>query len=159
MTDIVDKATRSRMMSSIRGKDTKPEILIRKALHGRGFRYRLHASDLPGKPDLVFPRYRAAVFVHGCFWHGHNCNLFKLPSTRTDFWEQKISGNRERDQRQLDELNTKGWKTLVIWECMTRKGATMPFDMLINWIEDWLTVGDNSAYIDTRGIHVQQKNQ
>ena len=102
MVDIVDKATRSRMMSGIRGKDTKPEVLIRKALHGRGLRYRLHASDLPGKPDLVFPRYGAALFIHGCFWHGHDCKYFKLPATRTEFWGGEINDNRDRDGRQLD---------------------------------------------------------
>jgi len=155
MTDIVDKATRSRMMSGIRGKDTKPEVLIRKALHGRGFRYRLHASDLPGKPDLVFPRYRAALFVHGCFWHGHDCKFFKLPATRPDFWEQKINGNRKRDRRQLVALKEKGWRTLVVWECMTRKGAALSFSMLIDCIENWLIMGSNSAYIDAGGIHVQ----
>lgn len=142
-------------MSGIRGKDTKPEVLIRKALHGRGFRYRLHASNLPGKPDLVFPRYRAALFVHGCFWHGHDCRFFKLPATRPDFWGQKINDNRERDRRQQDALKEKGWRTLVVWECMTRKGTALPFDMLIGFIENWLTMGGSSAYIDSGGIHVQ----
>lgn len=142
-------------MSGIRGKDTKPEVLIRKALHSRGFRYRMHASDLPGKPDIVLPKYEAALFVHGCFWHGHDCKFFKLPATRPDFWEQKISGNRERDRRQLAALNKKGWRTLIVWECMTRKEATLSFDMLIDCIENWLTMGGNSAYIDAGGIHVQ----
>lgn len=142
-------------MSGIRGKDTKPEVLIRKALHSRGFRYRLHASGLPGKPDIVFPRYGAALFIHGCFWHGHDCKFFKLPATRTDFWEQKISGNRERDRRQLAALKEKGWRTLVIWECMTRKGAALSLDMLIDCIENWLIMGGKSGYIDAGGIHVQ----
>lgn len=146
-------------MSGIRGKDTKPEILIRKALHSRGFRYRLHASYLPGKPDLVFPRYQAAIFIHGCFWHGHDCKFFKLPATRPDFWENKINNNRIRDSRQLDMLHVKGWRTLVVWECMTRKGASMPFDMLIDCIEHWLKTDGNSAYIDEGGIHVQRQNQ
>lgn len=154
MTDIVDQETRSRMMSGIRGKDTKPEMLIRKALHARGFRYRLHVSGLPGKPDIVFPRYGAALFVHGCFWHGHDCRFFRLPATRQDFWARKISGNRDRDQRQLDALREQGWRVLVVWECATRKGAA-PFEMLIDHIGNWLATGGGLARIDADGIHVQ----
>ena len=97
MTDVVDRETRSRMMAGIRGKDTKPELTIRKAIHARGFRYRIHDRRLPGKPDMVFPRYRAVILVNGCFWHGHNCHLFKWPSTRVDFWKTKIERNREKD--------------------------------------------------------------
>ena len=104
MTDIVDKATRSRMMSGIRGKDTRPEVLVRKALHALGFRYRLHNKSLPGKPDLSFPKYKAVIFIHGCFWHGHSCRYFKVPKTRTDFWQDKINSNRLRDAQQLVQL-------------------------------------------------------
>lgn len=146
-------------MSGIRGKDTKPEVLIRKALHSRGFRYRLHASDLPGKPDLVFPRYGAALFVHGCFWHGHDCKFFKLPSTRPDFWAQKISANRERDRRQLTALKDKGWRTLVVWECAIRKNSTIAFDVLIECIVRWLINGENSACIDLAGIESRQTSE
>lgn len=120
MADVVDPATRSRMMAGIRGKDTKPEHLVRRGLHARGFRFRLHGSTLPGRPDLVLPKYSAAVFVHGCFWHAHGCSLTKLPKTRPDFWREKLEGNRARDARQLAELERLGWRTLVIWECALR---------------------------------------
>ncbi len=117
MADIVNPETRSRMMSGIRGKNTKPELLIRKGIHRLGFRYRIHVKDLPGKPDLVFPKYRAVIFIHGCFWHGHNCHLFKAPSTRTEFWKEKIQNNRERDAPVINALDKSGWKALCIWEC------------------------------------------
>ena len=117
MVDIVSKTTRSKMMSNIKGKNTAPEILIRRALHKKGFRYRLHDKKLPGKPDMVFPKYKAVIQVHGCFWHKHNCHLFKWPSTRKRFWKEKISSNVERDTRNLMKLNQSGWRTLIIWEC------------------------------------------
>ena len=98
MVDVVDTATRSRMMAGIRGTNTKPELLLRKGLHAQGFRFRLHSTGLPGKPDIVLPRHHAVVFAHGCFWHGHNCHLFKWPSTRPEFWQAKIERNREVDQ-------------------------------------------------------------
>ncbi|MDR1279980.1 MAG: very short patch repair endonuclease [Opitutaceae bacterium] len=125
MTDIVSKATRSRMMSGIRGENTKPEIRIRQLLHRDGFRFRLHGRDLPGRPDIVLPRYRAVVFVHGCFWHGHqeNCHLFKLPGTRRAFWTAKIVGNRRHDKEALAALVARGWRVATIWECAL-KGRT-----------------------------------
>ena len=131
MTDIVDKATRSRMMSGIRGKDTRPEVLVRKALHALGFRYRLHNKSLPGKPDLSFPKYKAVIFIHGCFWHGHSCRYIRVPKTRTDFWQDKINSNRLRDAQQLLQLQQAGWRVLIVWECATRKNKTLPNDMLI----------------------------
>lgn len=126
MADIVDVETRKRMMSGIRGKDTKPEWLIRRGLHGSGFRYRLHYRTLPGKPDLVLPRYRAVVFVHGCFWHGHDCPLFKWPKSREEFWRTKIEGNRERDIRSEALLAADGWRVAVVWECALRGRASDP---------------------------------
>ena len=101
MVDVVSKEKRSKMMSGIRYKDTKPEIIIRKALHAKGFRYSLHNNKLPGKPDIVLPKYNAIIFIHGCFWHQHNCHLFKWPSTRPEFWQNKISGNKERDKQNI----------------------------------------------------------
>ncbi|OIN57137.1 very short patch repair endonuclease [Arsenicibacter rosenii] len=118
MTDVHTPQQRSYNMSRIKGKDTKPEMIVRKYLHARGFRYRLHNKDLPGKPDIVLPRYRTVIFVHGCFWHGHEgCRYFILPKTKTDWWEAKISGNKERDNRNLAALRASGWKVIIVYEC------------------------------------------
>lgn len=118
MTDVVDAATRSRMMSGIRGKDTKPELLVRKYLHARGLRFRLHVKNLPGKPDIVCPKYRAAIFVHGCFWHQHDgCKFATMPSSRTDFWTSKLSENVSRDKYQISALEGLNWRVFVVWEC------------------------------------------
>ena len=109
-------------MSGIRGKNTKPEIIVRSLLHDMGYRFRLHRKDLPGKPDIVLPKWRTAVFVNGCYWHGHKkCDLFRLPKSRTEFWKEKIEGNRDRDRRNYSALLKKGWKTVVIWECAISK--------------------------------------
>lgn len=120
MADIVDAATRSRMMSGIRGKNTKPEIAIRTAIHRLGFRYRLHSPDVPGKPDMVFPASRAVIFVNGCFWHGHDCKYFRLPSTRPGFWAMKIAANKARDLLVRAKLEKADWRHLTIWECAIR---------------------------------------
>ncbi len=138
MVDIVDSEKRSRMMSGIRGKDTRPEVWIRKALHRRGFRFRLHDKTLPGKPDLVFPRYRAVIQVQGCFWHRHDCHLFKWPSTRSEFWRKKILGNVERDKATQEQLQKLGWKILVIWECALKGKEKLPQQEVIRTIEAWL---------------------
>ena len=117
-------------MSGIRGSNTKPERTVRSLLHGAGFRFRLQARHLPGRPDLVLPKHRAVVFVHGCFWHGHNCHLFKIPSTRPEFWTGKIEGNRARDAVVADRLREAGWRRLVIWECaMKGKRRLLPEDL------------------------------
>ncbi|MBI2273857.1 MAG: DNA mismatch endonuclease Vsr [Bacteroidetes bacterium] len=118
MTDVHSKETRSYNMSRIRNKDTKPELLVRKFLFANGFRYRLHDKKLPGKPDIVLPRYRTVIFVHGCFWHGHEgCRYFVVPQTRTDWWLNKINGNRDNDQRNFLNLCEQGWKVLTVFEC------------------------------------------
>lgn len=118
MVDVVDSATRSRMMSGIKGKNTKPELLVRKYLHSRGLRFRLHAKELPGKPDLVFPKYKAVVFVHGCFWHQHaGCKYATTPSSRVSFWTNKLSENVVRDSYQIAALEGLGWRVFVVWEC------------------------------------------
>lgn len=127
MVDIVDSATRSRMMSGIRGRDTKPEKLIRSLLHAKGFRFRVNRKDLPGRPDIVFPGRKAVIFVHGCFWHGHDCPLFRLPGTRTEFWATKIGKNRENDTRVTQALLDAGWRVGIIWECALRgRGRDIP---------------------------------
>lgn len=119
--DILTPEQRSAQMSRIRGSNTKLEILVRKALHARGFRYRLGGAGLPGRPDIVLPKYRTVVLVHGCFWHGHDCPLYRLPKTRTEFWARKISTNKARDARVVDQLTELGWKSIVIWECSLRR--------------------------------------
>jgi DNA mismatch endonuclease (patch repair protein) len=131
------------MMSGIKGKNTTPEIIIRKALHAQGFRFRIHTAHLPGKPDLILPKYKAAIFVHGCFWHGHNCSFFKLPKTRTSFWADKISKNKIRDARQTSQLNEAGWRVLIIWECAIRKMKRQNDNYLIACIIKWIK--DSSA--------------
>jgi len=138
MSDIVDKATRSRMMAGIRGKNTKPEMMIRKALFARGYRYRLHDKKLPGKPDMVFPGRKAVIFIHGCFWHGHDCHLFKKPSSNVDFWETKIERNRAVDIRTVEALLTRGWRILTVWECAIKGKERIPFDVLIQLAVGWL---------------------
>ena len=118
MTDTVSSSKRSEMMAGIKGKDTRPEIFLRCLLHRYGFRFRLHRKDLPGKPDIVLPRYKTAIFVNGCFWHGHeNCKHFRLPKSRTEFWEAKIKSNIERDERTRMALSEAGWNVIVVWEC------------------------------------------
>jgi DNA mismatch endonuclease (patch repair protein) len=121
MADVHNPSTRSYNMSRIRGKDTKPEMLVRQYLHARGLRYRLHTKELPGKPDLVFSGLRTVIFVHGCFWHRHEgCRYFVVPKTRTDFWLNKIGRNVVNDKRQQEELRNQGWRVLVVWECELR---------------------------------------
>lgn len=139
MTDVVDKETRSRMMSGIKGTNTKPELIVRKALFKKGFRYKLHDKILPGKPDLVLPKYNAVIFIHGCFWHRHNCHLFKWPSTRPDFWKTKINRNVEVDITNYKQLKSQGWYILTIWECAlkgkTKRSLNDVIDKTIHWLE------------------------
>lgn len=125
MVDVVDSVIRSRMMSGIRSKNTKPEKQIRSALHRRGFRFRLNQASLPGKPDLVFKKHNAVIFVHWCFWHGHDCPLFKWPSSNTSFWRNKIERNRAKDVEVLVALKNAGWRVMVIWECALKGKARM----------------------------------
>jgi DNA mismatch endonuclease (patch repair protein) len=138
MADVVDKITRSRMMSGIRGKNTRPEMLVRKRLHAMGYRYRLHDKRLPGKPDLVFPGRKAVIFVHGCFWHGHGCKLFKWPSSNVDFWRTKILRNRENDQHSEEKLLSEGWRILVVWECALKGPGKRPLTEISSEIAGWL---------------------
>lgn len=124
--DIFSKSKRSDVMSKISGKDTKPEILVRKYLFSKGFRYRKNAKDLPGKPDIVLPKYKAIIFVHGCFWHGHeDCKKSNLPTTNTEFWREKIGKNIERDKFNLINLNNKGWKVIIVWQCELKNAAVI----------------------------------
>ena len=138
MVDVVNKSTRSTMMSGIRGKNTKPEIFIRSLLHRRGFRFRLHDKKLPGRPDIVLPKHKAVIEVRGCFWHGHDCHLFVWPSTRKDFWKEKIYKNRERDRINMTKLHNLSWKTLIVWECAIKGKEKLPARGLSENIESWI---------------------
>ena len=130
MPDVVSPETRSRMMSGIRGRDTQPELVVRRFLHRQGFRFRLHVAGMPGRPDLVLARYRTAIFVHGCFWHRHpGCRYATLPATRREFWETKLEGNATRDARDTAALEAVGWRVIVVWECDVRRGE-------IGWLPD-----------------------
>ncbi len=118
MADVHSKTQRSYNMSRIKGKDTRPELLVRKFLHAQGYRYRLHDKKLPGKPDIVLPRYRTLIFVHGCFWHGHDgCRYYVVPKTRTDWWLNKINTNKANDTKAINALKKDGWKIITLWEC------------------------------------------
>lgn len=138
-------------MSGIKGKNTGPEKLIRSGLHQAGFRFALHRRDLPGKPDIVLPKYKAVVLVHGCFWHGHHCPLFKVPKTRTEFWLNKIDGNRRRDAQNIAALLNMKWRVLVVWECAVRLNrrsglqVARPITKIVEWLISRKKTGDIAA--------------
>ncbi len=134
-------------MSGIRGKDTRPEMLIRKGLHARGFRYRLHDNTLLGRPDMVFGGRSAVIFVNGCFWHGHDCHLFKWPTSRAEFWRQKILRNREKDAETARALSTNGWRILTIWECALKGRTRLPVNDVIARAAEWLKGGNECCEI------------
>lgn len=140
------------MMSGIKGKDTKPELTIRKELFNRGFRFKLHDKELPGKPDLVLPKYDSIIFIHGCFWHRHNCHLFKWPSTRPEFWRSKINRNVEVDNKNYKELKGEGWYILTIWECALKGKTKRSLEDVINKTANWLIYETRDKQIE--GIKV-----
>jgi DNA mismatch endonuclease (patch repair protein) len=137
---------RSRIMAGIKGKNTKPELIIRRSLHALGFRYRLHAVNLPGRPDLVFPSRRAVLFVHGCFWHGHACHLFKWPKSSEEWWRTKILRNREVDARAVAFLESAGWRVGIIWECALKGRARLPIGSVATSCAVWLS-SDEPTFI------------
>ena len=139
MADVLSPAQRSYCMSRIRGKDTKPERLIRTGIFALGFRYRLHCGSLPGRPDLVFPKHRAVIFVHGCLWHKHECDLFKWPKTNAGFWRRKIRRNFRNDEKNVGELISVGWRVLTVWECALRGRKRRKPEQLMRTIAGWLT--------------------
>lgn len=142
VADIVTPAKRSQMMSGIRGRDTGPEMRVRRLLHQKGYRFRLHRRNLPGSPDLVLPRHRVVVFVHGCFWHFHaGCRLAKVPGTRSDFWRTKLLGNRARDAVAVDALLADGWRVLVVWECWLR--ASRDDEVAAEALAAWMRSGQS----------------
>lgn len=145
MTDIVSPEDRSRMMSGIKAKNSLPEIAVRRILFGAGYRFRLHRKDLPGSPDIVLPRKKIAIFVHGCFWHLHKgCRFAKIPATRIDFWKAKLEANVSRDRRTVAQLRSMGWRVLWVWECALKDpNATAELKKsLRDWIENGLDFGE-----------------
>ena len=137
------------MMAGIKGRDTKPELMIRRGLHALGFRYRLHVSSLPGKPDIVLRKYRAVILVNGCFWHRHECHLFKWPSTRREFWHEKLERNVEVDRRSISALRDTGWRVLVIWECALKGRTRLALDEVVRRTSNWLL--SDSAWEEISG--------
>ena len=129
-------------MSSIRSKNTRPEIAVRREMHRRGFRYRLHAKELAGKPDIVLPRFRAVIFVHGCFWHGHSCFLFRMPSTRPGFWKEKIDRNRKNDANAIGALLASGWRVAIVWECALKGKKEAGVSLVADALQRWLKTDD-----------------
>jgi DNA mismatch endonuclease (patch repair protein) len=152
MADIVAPEVRSRMMSGIRSTNTKPELILRRGLHQTGFRFRLHAPNLPGKPDLAFPRFKAVIFVHGCFWHGHDCHLFKWPSSRVEFWRAKIARNQAVDARSRAGVLERGWRCGVVWECALKGRYRKPQAEVIAACDKWLR--SSQAALEIRGSDV-----
>lgn len=150
MADIVDTATRSRMMRGIRSANTVPEKFIRSLLHRHGYRFRLHVKDLPGKPDIVLPRYNAIVLVNGCFWHGHDCPLFRVPSTRPEFWANKIRKNQENDQRTGTALRDAGWRVATVWECALKGRGALCNDTLSSSLFQWLDTDSARLELSSR---------
>lgn len=134
-------------MSAIRGKDTKPELAIRRGLHALGFRYSLHSGRFPGRPDMVLPRYQAVVWIHGCYWHGHACSTVKPAATNESYWSPKIAGNRARDVRNLAAVEAAGWRSLVIWECAFRRKGNAALAEVVARAADWIREGKPSAEI------------
>ncbi len=145
--DVHDQATRSRNMAAIKSHHTKPEMLVRRAMHAAGLRYRLHVRDFAGKPDLVFPKHRAVVFVHGCFWHRHDCNLFRWPATRREFWEAKINRNVANDDRAVRTLHEAGWRVATLWECALKGPSRLHPEHAMRRLSDWIQSEEESLII------------
>ncbi len=138
MADIKSKEARSKNMSAIKSKNTKPEILVRKYLFSQGFRYRVNVGKLPGKPDIVLSKYKTVVFINGCFWHLHqNCKYFVYPKQNADFWKKKILGNVERDKRNYSLLEAEGWKIIIVWECQLKQDRERTLTELVKNIKEW----------------------
>jgi DNA mismatch endonuclease, patch repair protein len=161
MIDVVDRVTRSRMMAGIRGKDTKPELDLRRALHRKGLRYRLHVPGLPGRPDIVMPRHQAIIEIHGCFWHRHsNCPFCTTPASNSGFWKPKFAETIKRDKRNLEALWKLGWRVAVVWECSIKeKGAEAVSTKLAKWLQSkgrFMEISSASARTATRRLSTKK---
>lgn len=152
MTDVHSPKVRAKNMRAVKARNTKPEINIRKGLHRLGFRYTCNKTNLPGKPDLYFKKYESVILINGCFWHGHNCNLFHWPSSRKEFWTNKITGTQERDIRKIKELLDRNIKVLLIWECAIKRKDQLvsAIEMSANWLK---TLNNSFSVIDKEGLH------
>lgn len=151
MVDVVTPEKRSQMMAGIRGQDTKPEIAIRKLLFARGYRFRVRRKDLPGKPDIVLPKHNSVIFVHGCFWHGHaQCNLFRMPKSKQEFWNKKIAGNIVRDEIAIAKLLEEGWRVCTVWECALKGRNRLGEDKVINSLKEWIEDGGKQKTIRSK---------
>ena len=146
---MISTATRSKIMASIPGKNTRPELIVRKSLHHKGFRYRIHEKRLPGTPDLSLPKYKVAIQINGCFWHGHSCPSFRPPQHRREYWQSKIEMNKTRDRKNNKTLLNMGWRLMVIWECAIQGPRRIDLDILMSIIENWILVGND--YIEIEG--------
>jgi DNA mismatch endonuclease, patch repair protein len=155
VSDVHNAKTRSFNMSKIKSKNTKPELILRKAIHAKGLRYKLHDKSLPGRPDIVFPKFKAIIEIKGCFWHGHDCDYFKWPKTHSEFWKKKISSNIERDKKTLLRLQDLGWRTLTIWECTLKGKNKLPLPELTEYVESWLAEYHASTELDSKKIKRQ----
>jgi DNA mismatch endonuclease (patch repair protein) len=149
--DVLSPAQRRLNMSRIRGRDTKPEMIVRRGLHARGLRYLLHDRRLPGRPDLVFPKHRVVLFVHGCFWHAHGCALCKLPVTRRDFWKAKLESNVERDHQAIKALRASGWRVLLVWECALRGPKRLDERMTLDLIASCIGKDNDRSFVEFQG--------
>lgn len=147
--DVHSPLVRSKNMRAIRNKNTKPELCLRKALHAKGLRFRLNVRKLPGTPDIVFPKYHAVIFVHGCFWHGHGCHLFKWPKTNSDFWKKKITHNREVDAEVEKKLKAQEWRYALVWECALKGRERDNLANLVNRLDKWLRSSSPSLIIES----------
>lgn len=159
MADVHSKAIRSKNMRAIATRDTAIEKRLASLLGEAGFAFRVQDASLAGKPDFILDEYRCIIFTHGCFWHHHDCYLFKVPATRTDFWLDKIGKNVERDRRDISQLLDEGWRVLVVWECALRGRAKLADDALRERLEEWICSGGLRAEIDILGIHALERER
>lgn len=150
MADHLTAEQRSFNMSRIRGRDTKPEMVVRRMLHALGFRFRLHRADLPGKPDIVLSKWRTVVFVHGCFWHGDHCDLFRWPATRQEFWRAKIESNVTRDHAAIEKLLAAGWRVVTVWECALKGKKRLDSETLAQTLES--AARSSEGLLEIRGV-------
>lgn len=149
MTDIFNKEARCQIMSAVRAKNTKPELIARKLIHSMGFRFRLHRKDLPGCPDIVLPKHRKVIIVNGCFWHCHNCDLFKWPKSNVEFWKDKLTKNRKRDKLNIQALIAGGWQVVILWECAIKGKSRLPIDQLGEKLQK--AILEQSSLIEIQG--------